>query len=54
MKFRFIVLETKVMNEAVYVYGGLVPDETMSGVSLSGVSLVDFRWFKLSEVLEKL
>lgn len=45
MKYRFIVLETKLMNEQIYVYGGLVPDETMSGVSM-----VDFRWFKLDEV----
>lgn len=45
-KSQFIVLETKIMNGSIFVYGGLVPPPNDNAVA----SLVDFQWFKLSEI----
>lgn len=45
-KYTFIVLETKLLNNVIHVYGGLVQAE---GPDI-GTVMATFQWFKLSEI----
>lgn len=46
MKYSFIILETKLLNNVIHVFGGLVPTPQTN----EGSSMTTFRWYKLSEI----